>query len=298
MQTIEPAFDQLIRIQVLGSYHVVAADKWQVALHRHSSYVPERKLLSDSAPKSIESARDVCAALLEKAGIPRAHATQLSEQASSARHFYQLQRAARIIEAMKQEEVLPHVAAATVRRAIDLGIDRSDGLEALNWCEIALEICRYKRTAGQMLRNLPGLLISIARDPETQKRLVTAEVADRYKKQFEDAERMALQMAEREEERNLIHEYERYRQQLARNLLDGMSEADRNALFDEKMAALRQQGRLAKIPPESRRAELEQHILHDLIKKEAAPFERWRLRTRARQASLPFTEQNADLSRA
>ena len=44
MQTLEPAFDQLIRIEVLGSYHIVDSDRWEIALRRHNNYVPERKM--------------------------------------------------------------------------------------------------------------------------------------------------------------------------------------------------------------------------------------------------------------
>ena len=51
MQTLEPAFDQLIRIQVLGSYHVVSSDEWTLALHRHPAYVPESKTLMISSPR-------------------------------------------------------------------------------------------------------------------------------------------------------------------------------------------------------------------------------------------------------
>ena len=45
MQTLEPAFEQLIRIQVLGSYQIVSSDDWRIALHKHASYVSERKTL-------------------------------------------------------------------------------------------------------------------------------------------------------------------------------------------------------------------------------------------------------------
>ena len=45
MQTLEPAFEQLIRIQVLGAYHTIAAEEWRIALRRHPAYVPERKTL-------------------------------------------------------------------------------------------------------------------------------------------------------------------------------------------------------------------------------------------------------------
>src|SRR5271165_7573367 len=45
LQTLEPAFDQLIRLQILASYHVVAGEDWRIALHKHEEYVSERKTL-------------------------------------------------------------------------------------------------------------------------------------------------------------------------------------------------------------------------------------------------------------
>lgn len=45
MQTLEPAFEQLIRIQILRSYQVFSSEDWRIALHKHPDYVSERKTL-------------------------------------------------------------------------------------------------------------------------------------------------------------------------------------------------------------------------------------------------------------
>ena len=50
LQTLEPAFDQLIRLQILASYHVVSGEEWKIALHRHPSYVPATQTLMLEAP--------------------------------------------------------------------------------------------------------------------------------------------------------------------------------------------------------------------------------------------------------
>ena len=87
MQTLEPAFDQLIRIEVLGSYHIVEAERWEIALRRHRNYVPERKMLLSPDPdgtrelnqvycakKRLSSAGgsgEACSALLQKRRKPK-----------------------------------------------------------------------------------------------------------------------------------------------------------------------------------------------------------------------------------
>jgi len=45
---------------------------------------------------------------------------------------------------------------------------------------------------------------------------------------------------------------------------------------------------LEKIPASARQTEIDQYVLQDIAKKEAPPFDRWRLRLRAQQAVLPF----------
>ena len=71
MQTLEPAFDQLIRIEVLGSYHIVEAERWEIALRRHRNYVPERKILLSPDPDDTRELNQVyCMKRLEKASVP------------------------------------------------------------------------------------------------------------------------------------------------------------------------------------------------------------------------------------
>jgi hypothetical protein len=294
MQTLEPAFDQLVRTQVVGSYHVVSNEEWKVALHRHPGYVPERKALTIQNPlASLESARQICQEVLEQAGFPGEIAADHCQQAGTHQHLYRLQRVGRLADEMKREQVMPHVVLSTLRRALELDVQRSEGLEVLDWCEIALEVCRYKRASGQAMKNLPGLLIKLARDPEMQERLVGKETAAAYRHRFQEREKAALRQAEQEEERQLILDYEKHRQQCAREALEAMQESTREVLLREKAEVLRQHDRLNRIAPELREQEIEQLVLQDLAKREAPPFERWKLRLRAQQAILPLIEYTA-----
>ena len=98
MQTLEPAFDQLIRIEVLGSYHVVESDRWEIALRRHRSYVPERKvLLSPDPVGSRELNQRAPRASWKRPGFSEKIARQYAQQAEVPREFYQLDRAARLL---------------------------------------------------------------------------------------------------------------------------------------------------------------------------------------------------------
>ncbi len=326
MQTLEPAFDQLRRIQVVGSYHVISNKEWRVALHRHASYVPERKnLLLSNRMDSVEHMQLWCQQALEKAGFTAKTAGGYCERFSSRPEMYQLQRAARLVEEMKQEEVLQHVALSLVRRAMEaqrapsappngpetrglpertaapfcacsLEVDGPLQTGLLDWCEIAIEVCRYKKNTGQVLKNLPGLLIKIARDPEAQKRLVSNEVAESYLQRFREREASAMRMAEEEEERRLLIEYEDYRRRLAQQLLQGMPENERDNLRKVKTESLKLQDRLDRIPVEERKRELDQLIMQDLAQNEAPSFDRWRLRLRAQQAVFPFHSMPAGVA--
>ena len=289
MQTLEPAFDQLVRIQVLGSYHVVSADQWRIALHKHPAYVPERKTLAlCGAVATTEETRTWVQSQLEKAGITTKAASEYCQQFRSRRDVYQLQRAARLIEEMKQEEVLPHVALATVRTALEHGPDSTECVGGMDWCEIALNVCRQKRDAGQPLRNLPGLLIKIARDEESRTRLVHSEVAKHWKQRFRQREETALRQQEEAEERALILEYDQFRQKLAATIFQDMTENARGALRKETHESLRHDQRLEKIPPELRAQEIDELVLQQIARREAPGFEKWLLRKRAYQAVLPF----------
>ena len=82
MQTLEPAFDQLIRIEVLGSYHIVEAERWEIALRRHRNYVPERKMLLSPDPDGTRELNQVyCMKRLEKASVPEKLAQRYCEAA-------------------------------------------------------------------------------------------------------------------------------------------------------------------------------------------------------------------------
>jgi len=137
------------------------------------------------------------------------------------------------------------------------------------------------------------LLIKLARDPDMQERLVGKETAAAYRHRFQEREKAALRQAEQEEERQLILDYERHRHQCAREALEAMQESTREALLREKAEVLRQHDRLNRIAPELQEQEIEQLVLQDLAKREAPPFERWKLRLRAQQAVLPLMEYTA-----
>jgi len=289
MQTLEPAFDQLIRIQVLGAYHVVSAEHWRIALHRHPAYVPERKTLAlGGAVATTEEARVWVQAMVEKSGFPPRAAAEYCEAYRSRRDLYQLQRAARLLEQMKQMDVLAHVALATVRQALDAGAGSEGCRDGLDWAEIAIEVCRQKQNSGQTLRNLPGLLVKIARDAEGRDRLVNPETAAHWKERFRQREEAFLRQQEEAEERELILEYEQFRQRLAAQIYADLPEAARHALRREKADLLRHDQRFDRLPPEVRDSEVDQLVLQQIARKEAPAFEKWLLRKRAQQAVLPF----------
>ena len=172
MQTLEPAFDQLIKIQVLGSYNVISAEDWRIAMHRHPSYVPERKSLMLQSTTCPELSRAHCQSILEKAGFGYKPATGWTAGAETPEQLYALERAAQLVLAMKQEGVLPHVAASYVARALDMGAAAGEGQDLLDWCEMALDICRQKQRSGQSLKNAAGLVVKIVKDPASRRRFL------------------------------------------------------------------------------------------------------------------------------
>lgn len=287
MQTLEPAFEQLMQIQVLGSYHTVDADQWRIALHRHPSYVPERKSLAINGVAGSEDSKAWVRVQLEKAGIAGKAAAEYCERFSARLDQYQLQRAARLLDEMKAAEVAHHVAAAAIRQALDAG-PGAPAAEALDWCEIAIEVCRQKQRSGQALRNLPGLLVKIARDVESRPRLVDAAAAAAHMARFRQREEAAFRHQDQQEERELVLEYERARQQLAQTILQDLPETTRQAMRREKLEMLKHDERFEKLPPELRAQEIDELVLQQIARKEAPTFEKWLLRKRAHQAVLPF----------
>ena len=288
LQTLEPAFDQLVRIQVIGSYHVVSTDQWKVALHRHAAYVPERKSLLLQAPDSDDGRRQTCQALLESGGFSARLAAQYCDAAGTHQHLYELERAGRLLEAMKEMDVSPIVAAGYIRDALDRGFGSEEARDALNWCEMAIETCRDKQRAGQTLRNPAGLLVKILKDVANRGRFIDEDRQEVYRRSFRQREEAALRQQRQQEERSLILEYERFRQQQALEVYNELPEDKRSVLLREKMELLGQQERFQRLPPAMREQEAEDLVLQDLTKREAPVFEKWLLRRKAAQIILPL----------
>ena len=293
MQTLEPAFDQLRRIEVLGDWHIVSNEDWKVALRRHPNYVPERKtLLLQSGMGSIELSRQVCSDLLETAGFSAQAVEQFCSGAYSRLDFYALERAGRLAAAMREAGVLPHVALSMIRKALEAGFSSEDCREQLDWIEIAVEVCAHKQRQGQVMKNAAGLLMKIAKDAEGRSRLVSHDHEQSSKRRFREREQGALRQEEQAEERSLICEYENFRRELSQRIFADMPEANQQALRKEKLDLLGRDGRLQRLSAEARDSEIEDIILQDIARKEAPAFEKWRFRRSVQQAVLPFNEMS------
>ncbi len=293
LQTIEPAFDQLVRTQVIGSYHVVSHDQWKVALHRHPSYVPERKTLLLYSPESDEDRRGLCQAMLEAGGFPPKVAAEYCDLVTSHDEIYALERAGRLLESMKEEGVSPGVSTAFIREVIEQGVGTREGREALDWCEIAVEVCRDKKLSGQALRNPAGLLVKILKDTAGRRRFVDEHREMMLKHGFRQREEAALRQLRQQEERTLILEYEKFRQIKAREAFEELPDEKRVALLREKIEVLSQQERFHRLTPEMRQQEAQDVILQDL-KRETPGFEKWLLRRKASQIILPLIAESSE----
>ncbi len=293
MQTLEPAFDQLIKVQVISAYHVISAEEWKIALHRHPTYMPESKTLLQAPHGSPDLKRAYCTKLLERAGLNAHVVNAYVEAAESKAHFYALERAARLLEAMKDEEVLPHVANSLIRKALDNDPLNGDGRDLMDWCEIAADLCREKKRSAQTLRNPAGFLMKIVKDVDSRARFVSADQESSYKQRFRQREEAALRQEQESEERTLILEYERFRHNVAATAFKDLSDEERNALRKSKAEVLKQQDRYERMPADVREREADELIFNDLAKSEVPPFDKWYLRKRALQAVLPFDSELA-----
>ena len=294
MQTLEPAFEQLIRIQVLGSYHIVSAENWRIALHRHSAYVPERKTLAlQSGGRDPAATRSFCQKLLEEGGISQKAAVGYCGAVTGFREFYALERAGKLLIALIEEEVLPHVALSIVRSALDLGASTSEGRDLLDWCEIALETCRQKKRSGQALKNAPGLLIKIVKDTEARNRIIPEETQRALREGFRRREQFAGQQQSEWEEHELVLEFEGFRERLAETIFNDLADAKKARLRKEKGEQLRQQERFQRLPAAAQQVEIDGAIRREIARQELPPYEKWRLRKQAQQAILPFTSADA-----
>lgn len=289
LQTLEPAFDQLIRLQILASYHVVSGEDWKIALHRHPSYVPATQtLMLESPANGSELQRVHIVRLLERAGFTGKLIVAALPETPTRQDFYAVQRAIRLLDAMKEHEVLPHVAVSLIRRALELRATEGEGRDVLDTIEIAVEVCRHKRESGQKLRNAGGFLVSFIKEEAVRRRLFSVEQENSTKLSYRQREMTAVRQEQQAEERTLILQYEAFRQDLAREVWRDLGEDKRRTLAKQKLDLLRDQERLKRLPEEVRQQEAEELILQDLARTEAPPFERWHLRYRAQQAMLPF----------
>jgi hypothetical protein len=217
--------------------------------------------------------------------MPEKLAQRYSEQAETKADFYQLERAARVLEALVEHGVVAHVALGLVRNALDAGVSTEEGLRALDICEIALDTCRQKKTAGQNMKNPAGLLVKIIKEPEA---LIGEEVIDSTRKTFRQQEQAIFAQQELAEQRALVMEYEQYRDETARTLFEELTETTRANLRKEKAEIFRQQARYEKLDAKAREQEIDDLVCHDIARREVPPFEKWYIRRRAQQAVLPF----------
>ena len=297
MQTLEPAFDQLIRIEVLGSYHIVDSDRWEIALRRHNNYVPERKMLLAGDVGGSRELNRVCAqSKLEKAGFPEKLAFRFVETAETHGDFYQLDRATRLLQAFMDEGVLSHVAQSIFRRALEAGVTAEEGIHALDTFEIALDTCRKKKQSSQAVSNPAGLIIKLIRDQESVQKLISGDTIEQARRAFRQREKAALAQLELEEQRAVVIEYERYREETARTLYDEMTEAARANLRREKTEWLKQQPRFDKIDAATRDREIRELMCQEIARREVPAVRKWYMRRRARQALLEFEPPANSLS--
>ena len=295
MQTLEPAMEQLIRAQVISSYHVVSQKEWTIGLVRHPAYTGEsERVLSNSAATSLEVCRANAVKQLEKAGLGQKQAELYAEAAVKREEVFLLDRASRLLDALREEEVLPHVALSLIRKALDICFagpqvdSQGEGREMLDWCEIAIQICRGKKASGQQMKNPAGFLVKLVKDPEARSRFVSKEREERAKQMFRQYEQAATRQQKEAEQQELIFEYEQFRMQLARDVLRDLPETRKRMLRKQKEDELRQQTRFERIARAQQEQEIDDQILFDLALSEAPPFERWYLRQKAQQAVLPF----------
>jgi RecA-family ATPase len=127
---------------------------------------------------------------------------------------------------------------------------------------------------------MPGRVVS----PELE-----AVLKNRYRSQEQAMERQQKE----DQERSLVIEYEQFRMQLAETVFQEMPDAQTALLRRQKIELLRQQDRFQRIAPDMQEREIDAVIFQDIARKEAPPYEKWRLRKQAQQAVLAFANPDA-----
>jgi len=86
----------------------------------------------------------------------------------------------------------------------------------------------------------------------------------------------------------MVLEYEHSRVQLAEMLFEDIPDAKKALLRKQKAEVLKQQERFQRISPDVQEREIDGAVIQDIARKEAPPYEKWRLRKQAKQAVLAF----------
>jgi hypothetical protein len=120
--------------------------------------------------------------------------------------------------------------------------------------------------------------------------VVSPELEASLKQAFRRQQAAAEHQDKEETERAMILEYERSRMHLAEILFQDMSDDKKGLLRKQKAESLRHQDRFQRISPEVQEREIDAAILQEIARKEAPPYEKWRLRKQAQQAVLLFAE--------
>jgi signal recognition particle subunit SEC65 len=287
MQTLEPAFEQLREREVLASWHIVDSKAWRIAMTRHPSYIPERKRLMDVnlAPSHDPIAhRAYCQTRLEEAGLTPQTCKPVTDSARTSEEFYQLERAANILQAMQVEGVALHVALSLTAKAVQ-SPSVGDLRTALDRLEIAIDVCRDKKASRQSLANPAGLIVKIAKDEIAQKNLVHRDVERSLLNRYRRREEAALRQWRDEEARSLVVEYEEFRWKTAEQFYRELPEDRRNALKAEK----RNSSPSSRSANAAQQHELENSIIKDMEREHVPPFERWLLRQRVQRTMFGST---------
>lgn len=289
MQTLEPAFDQLVKNRVLGTWHVVSSADWRIALHRHVLYTPEsRKLLEHSAHMDDEAMRSYCQKLLETAGYATAQAQTWCEPLNGWQQFYAVQRLARVVSELKQLGVLPHVAQALMKRGFELGLGSEAARQFMDEAMVAVEMCQHKVNVGQSLRNVAGLVVKLIKDQASRDRLVPRDFAEAARARYRAQEQSLQRQQSEAEERQMVLEYEDFAKKLGQTALEQMSEPARETLRRDQSEVVKQSGSFEHAPAAVIQSEVEELMVAELGRREAPPFEKWKLRMKAQQVVLPF----------
>ena len=296
LQTLEPTLEQLQREEVVGSWHIVSEKEWRMAIRRHPNYRPERQLLeSGVAGMDDESRFQSSVQGLQAAGLPAELAAAMGKRAGSSPEGVQmLERAAHLLVRVVAEGVMLHAAQQILEKSFDAATSIDDCRETLDWLEIGLCYCEQKKGTAQALRNGAGLIVKLARDPQSRQRMSGGEFVRGLRTSFRRREAAAMRQHEDMVERELLGEYEQFAEREARRLLAEMPDEVRRQLHQEKISQMAPQERFQKLGKQLQQEEAESAVLTQVRRHQVAPFEKWRLRRLARQASLPFSPVSAN----